>query len=203
MYPRPPWQQPRPQQLPWNWNPWQSPQWGQQQGYYNYWQQPGYGGGGGMYDQQPYRPYPQPYGRGVTAVAKMRAQESGNADGTIEFYQSGSYSDVTVRGRVTGLPGGQGPKGLHILAANVCPQTKDLEHFNPFNTQHGARTASVRHVGDLGNINVIFDGTSTFQFVDNRISLTGDNSIVNRTIVITEHEDDLGTKGDDGSKRNG
>lgn len=51
-------------------------------------------------------------------------------------------------------------------------------HFNPFNKPHGARTDSVRHVGDLGNIASDEHGTATFSFTDDVISLNGPKSII-------------------------
>ena len=128
----------------------------------------------------------------------------GTAEGVIEFVQYGG-GDTTVNGHVTGLKTSAGARGLHILEhRGSCPPPNELEHFNPFRLTHGARTANVRHAGDLGNVNVGFDGVSNFRFVDAKVALTGgDHSIINRTIVITEHEDDLGLVDNDASRRNG
>ncbi|XP_025835199.1 superoxide dismutase [Cu-Zn]-like, partial [Agrilus planipennis] len=70
--------------------------------------------------------------------------------------------------------------------------------------QHGGPKDSLRHVGDLGNIEVGDDGTSEFKIEDAFISLSGGpRSILGRGIVITENEDDLGRGGSAESVRNG
>lgn len=52
----------------------------------------------------------------------------------------------------------------------------------------------MRHVGDLGNINVNSDGTAKVDIrIDaKKLSLVGPKSIVGRTLVLHEGEDDLG-----------
>lgn len=57
---------------------------------------------------------------------------------------------------------------------------------------HGAPEDTVRHVGDLGNIQANGDGEATVNITDNIISLTGSNSILGRSIVVHSAEDDLG-----------
>lgn len=51
-------------------------------------------------------------------------------------------------------------------------------HFNPYENTHGAPSDSVRHVGDLGNIQSDEYGTATLSFTDSLISLNGPLSIV-------------------------
>jgi len=53
----------------------------------------------------------------------------------------------------------------------------------------------VRHVGDLGNVVASEDGTIKASLSDSIIALTGANSILGRTIVVHEGEDDLGKGG--------
>jgi superoxide dismutase, Cu-Zn family len=57
-------------------------------------------------------------------------------------------------------------------------------HFNPYNTNHGARTDEERHVGDLGNIESDAFGVARWQFEDEVISLNGPNSIVGLVIYF-------------------
>ena len=64
-----------------------------------------------------------------------------------------------------------------------------------FQKNHGGPASEDRHVGDLGNINTE-DGHAIVQIVDLQAKLSGENSIMNRSIVIHEGEDDLGTSGD-------
>lgn len=44
----------------------------------------------------------------------------------------------------------------------------------------------MRHVGDLGNVTAGGDGVAKVELKDSQISLTGANSIVGRTLVVSE-----------------
>lgn len=67
-----------------------------------------------------------------------------------------------------------------------CSQTGDLtngcasagSHFNPFGKNHGAPSATERHVGDLGNIESYSDGVAKFTIEDKLLTLNGPNSII-------------------------
>ena len=50
----------------------------------------------------------------------------------------------------------------------------------------------VRHVGDLGNVNADENGRVSVKIVDTFLSLSGENNILGRAVVIHEGEDDLG-----------
>ena len=64
-----------------------------------------------------------------------------------------------------------------------------------FQKNHGGPASEDRHVGDLGNINTE-DGHAIVSIADLQAKLSGENSIMNRSIVIHEGEDDLGASGD-------
>ncbi|XP_044753520.1 superoxide dismutase [Cu-Zn] 5-like isoform X1 [Coccinella septempunctata] len=102
---------------------------------------------------------------------------------------------ILINGNITGLK--EGKHGFHIHEKGDISDPKCLSaggHFNPFNKTHGDRNDEIRHVGDLGNIETI--GTTTqFSFFDTIISLTGENSIIGRAVVIHENSDDLGRDG--------
>lgn len=57
---------------------------------------------------------------------------------------------------------------------------------------HGGPSSPIRHLGDLGNIESEDGKTANFQLVDPLMSLAGPRSVVGRTLVITNEEDDLG-----------
>ena len=63
----------------------------------------------------------------------------------------------------------------------------------------------MRHVGDLGNVNVISDdGTVTAVWEDHLIKIYGqENCVLGRSCVVHEKEDDLGRGGDEESKKTG
>lgn len=52
-----------------------------------------------------------------------------------------------------------------------------------------------RHVGDLGNVEAGADGVAKISFTDKLISLSGETSVVGRSLVIHEGQDDLGECG--------
>lgn len=56
---------------------------------------------------------------------------------------------------------------------------------------HGGPEDSVRHVGDLGNIESKA-GVGHFHMVDKLVRLTGEYSVIGRSMVVHENEDDLG-----------
>ena len=58
---------------------------------------------------------------------------------------------------------------------------------------HGGVNSEVRHVGDFGNIMAEEDGVAKINFeVTNFPDMAGPKSIIGRTLVIHEKEDDLG-----------
>jgi len=91
--------------------------------------------------------------------------------------------------------------GFHIHVdgdlSNGCQSTSG--HYNPFNVNHGAPTSSVRHVGDLGNIEEDSQGRVETFIIDDVVSLIGEYSVLGRAIVVHAKEDDLGLGGDQGS----
>lgn len=127
----------------------------------------------------------------------MVVSGNSNVTGTIIFEQSSSRGAVFVRGELQGLDP-NALRGFHVqYAQDVSPPTlADLRclfsqfgdltkgclsagpHFNPFKANHGAPTAKVRHVGDLGNIKTNGNGEAIFTFTDSQLSLNGPFSIV-------------------------
>ena len=87
-------------------------------------------------------------------------------------------------------------------------------HYNPFNKNHGPRTNikndlrtniknEERHVGDLGNITIDKDGYCFTSFTDPMIKLSGPYSVIGRSFVVHENEDDLGLTNHPESKTTG
>ena len=77
-------------------------------------------------------------------------------------------------------------------------------HFNPDKCSHGApeNEKGARHAGDLGNVTAE-GGSAKLNILDSMISLSGENSIIGRTVVVHADPDDLGLGGHELSKSTG
>jgi len=50
--------------------------------------------------------------------------------------------------------------------------------------EHGGPKDSVRHIGDLGNVEAGADGVAKVNITDSQIQLSGPHSVVGRTVVV-------------------
>jgi Cu-Zn family superoxide dismutase len=76
-------------------------------------------------------------------------------------------------------------------------------HYNPFGKEHGARVDTIRHVGDLGNIESDAKGHAKGEISDTLVQLFGPQSVIGRSIVVHGGTDDLGRGGTADSKKTG
>lgn len=53
--------------------------------------------------------------------------------------------------------------------------------------------SETRHAGDFGNIIADDYGVAKFSFIDYTLSFKGDNSVIGRSVIVHEKEDDLKT----------
>ncbi|KAG0700119.1 superoxide dismutase [Suillus ampliporus] len=113
--------------------------------------------------------------------------------GTITFEQFSADGPVTISGDIENLDPSS-MRGFHIHSlgdlSEGCLSTGS--HFNPYEKTHGAPSDSIRHVGDLGNVESDEYGTASLSFKDSFISLNGPLSIVGRAVVVHAGTDDLG-----------
>eukprot|EP00090_Calanus_glacialis_P013888 TRINITY_DN2251_c0_g1_i1.p1 TRINITY_DN2251_c0_g1~~TRINITY_DN2251_c0_g1_i1.p1 ORF type:complete len:154 (+),score=46.28 TRINITY_DN2251_c0_g1_i1:42-503(+) len=137
----------------------------------------------------------------VKAVCVLKGD--GAVTGTVQFEQEGS-GPVTLTGQLTGLADGLHGFHVHQFGDNTNGCTSAGPHFNPDGCTHGAPTDAKgeRHAGDLGNVQAA-GGTAKVSITDEMISLTGENSIIGRTMVIHADQDDLGKGGHELSKATG
>ena len=65
-------------------------------------------------------------------------------------------------------------------------------HYNPFGKSHGGLNDAERHVGDLGNILADGTGRSKGVITSTLIKLNGPYSVIGRSFMVHQDEDDLG-----------
>jgi Cu-Zn family superoxide dismutase len=125
------------------------------------------------------------------AMAQLESKSDSPVTGTVTFRQVGD--EVLVTGMVTHLKPGK--HGFHIHDKGDCSSPDAASagpHFNPANQHHGGPTTSEHHAGDLGNIEADVSGIVQLN-QKAKLSLTGKDSIVGKSIVVHEGEDDLKT----------
>ncbi|KAJ3185295.1 Superoxide dismutase [Cu-Zn] [Gaertneriomyces sp. JEL0708] len=135
----------------------------------------------------------------IQAVAVLRGDTIKDVHGTVIFEQSDANGPVKIQATIHNLPAGE--HGFHIHEfgdlTNGC--TSAGAHYNPTNTTHGAPKdpADKRHVGDFGNITSTgVEKPTIFALKDHVVKLTGPYSIIGRSIVVHEGQDDLGKNPD-------
>ena len=121
--------------------------------------------------------------------------ESGEVRGQVTFEQESEDKECVITYRVTGLAPGK--HGFHIHEkADFSEGCKSAgPHYNPFNKNHGGPDDEERHVGDMGNITAGEDGVAEGTFTDRLIKITGEYTVVGRSVMVHEDEDDLGKGG--------
>lgn len=127
------------------------------------------------------------------AVAYLKPTPGNTAYGTVTFIQEGNK--VRVIAEIYDLSPGK--HGIHIHEYGDCSSSDAMSaglHFNPTNSVHGSPDSRDRHVGDLGNVDADKSGKARYERLDDRISLTGRNSIIGRSVVIKAKADDFKTQ---------
>ena len=105
-----------------------------------------------------------------------------------------SDDTVEISGEISGLKPGN--HGFHIhRCGNITECGKCCDHYNPHNRSHGGPGDSERHVGDLGNITADDNGVAKINIRDHLVKLSGPFTVIGRSFVIHESEDDLGKGG--------
>nr|WUR10739.1 sod [Calliteara abietis nucleopolyhedrovirus] len=117
----------------------------------------------------------------------------GDVDGRVSFVQSAPGQRVVISGYLLNLP--KGLHGFHVHefgdTSNGC--TSAGEHFNPFDRDHGAPDAEIKHVGDLGNVESKGCCSLTeINVFNDAITLHGPLSVLGRSLVVHTNRDDLG-----------
>lgn len=137
------------------------------------------------------------------ARATLSPTEGFNATGTVRFISQ--QDGVAVQATLEGLD--QGRHGIHIHENGDCSAADASSaggHFTPQNDPHGAPgdPASERHRGDLGNLRADANGEAEYNRADDQITLTGENSIIGKALIVHAEPDDLSSQpsGDAGER---
>ena len=120
-----------------------------------------------------------------------------NADlgikGLVKFEDNGEVTKITVS--FSGMTPGK--HGFHIHEfgnlTNACLTAG--AHYNPHGKTHGGPADEERHVGDLGNVVADEHGNAELVLEEKLVRLTGEFSVIGRSCVVHESEDDLGRGG--------
>jgi superoxide dismutase, Cu-Zn family len=133
--------------------------------------------------------------KAIKAIAVITNKTVKKLNGHILFEEDLKNKQVKITIKLNGIS--QGNHGFHIHeSGDLRNSCKSLcSHYNPFNKKHGGPEDKERHVGDLGNIKANAKGIVSKTMYDKVIKLRGKYSIIGRSVVIHEKEDDLG-KGD-------
>jgi Cu-Zn family superoxide dismutase len=127
------------------------------------------------------------------AICVLYPTQGNKANGIVTFTQMGN--GIHVVADIHALS--KGKHGFHIHEFGDCTApdgTSTGGHFNPDKMEHGGPMASMRHAGDMGNIEADANGDAHLDYMDSMISFEGKNSIIGRGMIVHASEDDLKTQ---------
>ncbi|PZR71137.1 MAG: superoxide dismutase [Chthoniobacterales bacterium] len=125
------------------------------------------------------------------AICKLDSKSGSKVTGMVTFTKSGD--DVQVVADITGLTPGK--HGFHIHDKGDCSAPDAASagaHFNPTQQHHGGPMTAEHHGGDLGNLEADASGKAHLDW-KGKLSLSGANSIIGKSVLVHEKEDDLKT----------
>jgi len=134
--------------------------------------------------------YLESYKKRVYAVCVLN--DNNKIKGEV-FFEEIDKKNIKIYGKICGL-NANSKHAIHIHEYGDLTENCNscCSHYNPFNKDHGDRLSDNRHVGDLGNLQTNENGEAEFNFTDKLVKLRGHRSVIGRSIVIHEKEDDLG-----------
>lgn len=124
-------------------------------------------------------------------VASVNALGESGVHGTVTFKQTDE--GVLVFAEIYGLAPGK--HGFHIHEYGDCTSADGKSaggHYNPAGMEHAAPTSAMRHMGDMGNIEVFdADSPAILEYTDSTIVVS---DVIGRGIIVHAGEDDLKTQ---------
>lgn len=124
------------------------------------------------------------------ARAEVHASSGSQVKGVVTFSQVAD--GVKIVADFEGLTPGK--HGFHVHEKGDCSAHDGSSaggHFNPTNQPHGGPDSEKRHAGDFGNVVADDSGKAHYERIDKVIRLNGEQSIVDKSIVIHQDPDDL------------
>jgi Cu-Zn family superoxide dismutase len=127
------------------------------------------------------------------AGAAATQASMGNVTGTAKFTQTDKQT-VQMVVDLKGLAPNS-THGIHVHEKGdlTAPDlTSAGAHYDPaMAKQHGGPDTAKRHAGDAGNLQADAKGSAHLELTLTGVSLTGDNSLVGRSVIVHEKADDL------------
>lgn len=132
------------------------------------------------------------HGHGVMkAICVLAPTEGSSTSGTITFTKT--KDGILIEGSISGLEP-NAKHGFHIHQygdVSGADGTKTGGHFNPHGESHSGPDDSMRHVGDLGNVEADAEGKAVYKRLDKMIAFEGDNNVIGRGMILHAGTDDL------------
>ncbi|HXP35479.1 MAG TPA: superoxide dismutase family protein [Chthoniobacterales bacterium] len=125
------------------------------------------------------------------AAAQLEPKSGSQVSGMVTFTKVGD--EIRVVADIQNLKPGK--HGFHIHEKGDCSAADAASagaHFNPTQKHHGGPMSLDHHTGDLGNIEADSSGKAHLDW-KGKLSLSGKDSIIGRSVVVHEKEDDLKT----------
>ena len=125
------------------------------------------------------------------AGVQLESKSGSQVTGRVTFKKVGD--DVQVVADIQNLKPGK--HGFHIHEKGDCSAPDAASagaHFNPGQHKHGGPMTAERHEGDLGNIEADASGKAHIDW-KGKLNLSGADSIIGKSVVVHEKEDDLKT----------
>ncbi|MGE5413690.1 MAG: superoxide dismutase family protein [Syntrophomonadaceae bacterium] len=130
-----------------------------------------------------------------TALAIIEPKSGSSVTGKVVFTQLPSGETKAEAWIQNATPG---KHGFHIHEKGDCSAadaTSAGGHFNAAGNPHASPTDAAHHNGDFGNIEIGADGKGHMEIKTNMLTiLPGPNSVVGKSVIFHEKEDDLKTQ---------
>jgi Cu-Zn family superoxide dismutase len=133
----------------------------------------------------------------IKPISAIAVFDTKKIKGVVRFTEDLKNECVKIDIHLSGLK----KNGLHGFHVHEFGDMSDkcesmCAHFNPYGKLHGCPDSSIRHVGDLGNLETDSDGNAVYQTTDSIIKLRGTKcNIIGRGLIIHADEDDCGKGG--------